>query len=46
VEGRGQQQGPPGQHRPQQKHEQKPRPEPKDERTYTLEDLKSKFNSR
>jgi uncharacterized protein len=45
-EGRGQQQGPRGQHRPQQKHEQKPRPEPKDERTYTLEDLKSKFNSR
>ena len=30
----------------QDKREQKPRPEPRDERTYTLEDLKSKFNSR
>jgi uncharacterized protein len=28
------------------KQEQKPRPEPRDERTYTLEDLKSKFNNR
>jgi uncharacterized protein len=32
------------QRHPQQ--EQKTRQEPKDERTYTLEDLKSKFNSR
>jgi protein Tex len=43
-----QQQGqqPQQQHPHQEKREQKPRQEPRDERTYTLEDLKSKFNNR
>ncbi len=45
-QGRPQGQQPGEQHPQQEKREQKPRPEPRDERTYTLEDLKSKFNSR